>query len=106
MYNYDTILRPETLVLTALAATFTGFLLKEDRDKWHWRVYLWVVIFVNLLYGIFGPWGFSFGIVGVVLAVLLYFLKFQHHQYTLRDMFLYVLLLAAMCTQIASGIQR
>jgi uncharacterized membrane protein YsdA (DUF1294 family) len=106
MSRFAFLLQPESLVLTVLAAVFSGFLLKEDAEKWHWRVYLWTVAVVNALFGVFGAGGFLFGVLGVIAAPIVYFGKFQNRQYTLRDMLLYVLLLASMCTQIASAARR
>ena len=106
MSQTEIALHPESIALTLLAAVFSYFILEEDRDKWHWRAYFLTVVFVNAFFGVFGPWGYLFGVLGVALALFFYFVVFQERQYTLRDMLLYVLLFAAMCTQIASGVNR
>ncbi|HLX63913.1 MAG TPA: hypothetical protein VKX17_21760 [Planctomycetota bacterium] len=100
------ILAPESLALTALAAVFSGFILSNDPEKWHWRGYFWTVVAVNALFSVFGPWGFLFGVFGVLLAPYVYFRTFGKRQFSLRDLMLYVLLLASMCTQIASSVHR
>lgn len=106
MSNSEIVLYPESIALTLLAAAFSRFILEEDRDRWHWRVYFFTIVFVNVFFGVFGPWGYLFGVLGVAVAPFFYFVVFRERQYTLRDMLLYVLLFASMCTQIASGVNR
>lgn len=96
-------LDPTILVLALLTAVFVYFLLGEDSEKWYWRAYFWSVTAVNLVFGLFGPDGYIFGIAGVLVALWVYFVTFQKRQFTMRDMLLYVLILGCMCTQIASG---
>ncbi len=94
----------ESLALTLFAAAFSCFILDDDREKWHWRAYLLTVVFVNAFFAVFGPWGFLFGVFGVALAPWVYFNTFGKRQYTLRNMLLFMLIFASMCTQIASGV--
>ena len=57
MPQLNFLLQPESLVLSVLAATFSGFLLKDNPEKWHWRAYLWTVVFVNALFASLRPVG-------------------------------------------------
>ena len=98
----DSFLDPGVCILAAIAAVLIFFLFDDESEKWYWRGYLWTVTAVNLIYGLFGPAGYFFGVAGVLLGLWVYFITFQKRQFTLRDMLLYVLILGCMCTQIAS----
>jgi hypothetical protein len=103
---FQALFSPSAVSLAGLAAVFAFFLLGDDPEKWQWRAYLWSVIAVNLLFGVFGPWGYLFGVAGTLLAPWFYFVTFQNRRYVLRDMLLFTLLLGCMCTQIASNMHQ
>jgi hypothetical protein len=106
MNQYLSTLSAQSLVLSALAVCFAYGVLSEATERWYWRAYFWSVILVDIVFGALGPWGHIFGVICVLLAPAMYFGPMARRQYVLRDMLLYVLLLAAMCTQLASAVSR
>lgn len=93
---------PQVLSLTAIAAVAVGFLFRNDSERRQWRIFLWTLIGVNLLYGVFGPFGYTLGISGLIAALWVYFVTFQKRQFSLLDMLLVVVLLGCFATMIAT----
>ena len=98
----NSFLDPTVYLLAAIASILIYFLFDDESEKWYWRGYLWTVTGVNLIYGLFGPEGYFFGVAGTLLVLWVYFITFQKRQFSMRDMLLYVLILGCMSTQIAS----
>jgi fatty acid desaturase len=105
MNDLAAVFAPNILLLSGIAAADVAFLLREDSERTYWRMYLWTLIAVNLLYGVFGAFGYVFGLAGLLVGLWVYFVTFQKRQFTLLDLMLSMILLGCFGSMLATRMQ-